>query len=229
MAYERQIPGGPFVNETTANEAQIPGGPFINEGVTGALAVSTGIGALTCSGLAPTLGRTYSALAGVGALTITGAAPIVVLPLFALPGIGALVMSGLAPTVTAIEYEYLHADSTESAAGWTAKDGGSLFASLDENVADDADFIRTATLDSECVIGLEAGVEPAVGGYTYLEVRVPDGFSASDSLQITLYEGVAQVQQWTQAAPSGGTYDLKVTNAITSYADLRVGLKAVAP
>lgn len=31
MTTQRQIPGGPFVNETGTRQAQIPGGPFVNE------------------------------------------------------------------------------------------------------------------------------------------------------------------------------------------------------
>jgi hypothetical protein len=31
MAAERQIPGGPFVNETGTAQRQIPGGSFVNE------------------------------------------------------------------------------------------------------------------------------------------------------------------------------------------------------
>jgi len=33
MGFQRQIPGGPFVNETATAQRQIPGGPFINETV----------------------------------------------------------------------------------------------------------------------------------------------------------------------------------------------------
>lgn len=28
---QAQVPGGPFVNETSDNEQQIPGGPFLNQ------------------------------------------------------------------------------------------------------------------------------------------------------------------------------------------------------
>lgn len=33
MSTQRQIPGGPYVNETATAQRQIPGGPFINETV----------------------------------------------------------------------------------------------------------------------------------------------------------------------------------------------------
>lgn len=33
MSAERQIPGGPFVNETTDDQEQIPGAQYIVEGV----------------------------------------------------------------------------------------------------------------------------------------------------------------------------------------------------
>ena len=31
MAKQLQIPGGPYVNETTNDESQIPGGPYLNQ------------------------------------------------------------------------------------------------------------------------------------------------------------------------------------------------------
>jgi hypothetical protein len=33
MSAERQVPGGPFVNENGAAQRQVPGGPFVNETV----------------------------------------------------------------------------------------------------------------------------------------------------------------------------------------------------
>ena len=36
MATERQVPGGPYVNETATAERQIPGGQYINETVAAA-------------------------------------------------------------------------------------------------------------------------------------------------------------------------------------------------
>jgi len=36
MTTQRQVPGGPFVNETATAQRQIPGGPFINEKVAAA-------------------------------------------------------------------------------------------------------------------------------------------------------------------------------------------------
>lgn len=33
MTTERQVPGGPFVNETTTSQRQIPGGPYLNDTV----------------------------------------------------------------------------------------------------------------------------------------------------------------------------------------------------
>jgi hypothetical protein len=41
MAAERQIPGGPCVNETTTKQEVIPGGPAINEGTDGGVGGAT--------------------------------------------------------------------------------------------------------------------------------------------------------------------------------------------
>ena len=37
MAAQRQIPGGPYLNESGSSQRQIPGGPYANETVTGGL------------------------------------------------------------------------------------------------------------------------------------------------------------------------------------------------
>jgi len=56
---ERQVPGGPFVNETGTAQRQIPGGPFVNETVsagTSTYTLSTATyapGSITSSGVTP--------------------------------------------------------------------------------------------------------------------------------------------------------------------------------
>jgi hypothetical protein len=63
MAAERQIPGGPFVNETGTAQRQIPGGPFVNE-TAGAVATYTMTqatyvpGSLTSTSVTPRIVRT---------------------------------------------------------------------------------------------------------------------------------------------------------------------------
>lgn len=64
---ERQIPGGPFLNEVGAAQRQIPGGPFVNETVaTGGptvptLTASTYVpGSLTSTGWRPRVTAEYA-------------------------------------------------------------------------------------------------------------------------------------------------------------------------
>lgn len=67
---------------------------------------SAGVGAVTVTGLAPTIQTPQSASPGVGALTATGFAPTVQTPQVAAAGLGALVATGLAPTVTTTEHTF---------------------------------------------------------------------------------------------------------------------------
>jgi hypothetical protein len=103
MAAERQIPGGPFLNEVGTAQRQIPDGPFVNEtvSVAGGSTVTPGAGALSLAGYAPTVGVTQSAAVGLGALTLTGYAPTVGITQSATTGLGALTITGYEPTVTA--------------------------------------------------------------------------------------------------------------------------------
>lgn len=41
MSTQRQVPGGPYVNETQTKERQIPGAQFVNETVAAAAAASS--------------------------------------------------------------------------------------------------------------------------------------------------------------------------------------------
>lgn len=57
MTTQRQIPGGPYVNETGTRQAQIPGGPYLNDAVAGGgggggSAITIAAGAATASALA---------------------------------------------------------------------------------------------------------------------------------------------------------------------------------
>jgi len=64
MSAQRQIPGGPYVNETGSRQAQIPGGPYLNE---------TGGADTTAPVLSsPTGTQTGSSTATVGATTDEG-------------------------------------------------------------------------------------------------------------------------------------------------------------
>lgn len=69
--------------------------------ITAPRAVTTGVGALTVTGLAPTVTVQQRVTAGLGALTVTGLAPTVSLSTAVATGVGALTVAGLAPTITA--------------------------------------------------------------------------------------------------------------------------------
>jgi hypothetical protein len=62
MAYQRMLPGGPYVSETGARQAMLPGGPVIGENVTGAAAI-TGAGQIATAEAfgSPTIGGVLDA------------------------------------------------------------------------------------------------------------------------------------------------------------------------
>lgn len=100
MAAERQIPGGPFLNEVGTAQRQIPGGPFANETVSaggGAVTVDTGVGQLTVTGNAPTADTKRDITTAAGVLTITGNAPTVSTALNVQTQVGELTVTGNAP------------------------------------------------------------------------------------------------------------------------------------
>lgn len=84
MAAQRQVPGGPYVNEVGAAQRQIPGGPYINEvaggggGDTTAPTLTSPTGTQTGSTTA-TIGATTDEANGTmyGVVTVSGTPPSV--------------------------------------------------------------------------------------------------------------------------------------------------------
>lgn len=79
MSTQRQIPGGPYVNETATRQAQVPGGAFVNETVSaaaGSVGASDGVAAVSGVGsstaASPGTSAGIAAVSGVGASTTAG-------------------------------------------------------------------------------------------------------------------------------------------------------------
>ena len=71
MAKQLQIPGGPYVNETTNDEAQIPGGPYLNQ-TSGSSGVSVTCDKAAISVTGKAAGLDVSVPHNKGAITLTG-------------------------------------------------------------------------------------------------------------------------------------------------------------
>lgn len=111
---------------------------------------------------------------------------------------------------------------------WLPSTGGSLFAMVDETVADDADFIYTNT-PSLCTLGLQSLTDPNDDTGHVVSYRARgDGALA---LRTKLWQGSAEIASWvTSGAPySLTTYVQSLTttqaSSITNYADLRLSFE----
>ena len=110
MSAERQVPGGPYVNETATQQRQLPGWQYINETAAagGGTAITPDKADLTLTGYAPSVARTehHDISPGKADLTITGYAPTVEsgAGISITPDAAALTLTGYAPTVTRSEH-----------------------------------------------------------------------------------------------------------------------------
>ena len=112
---------------------------------------------------------------------------------------------------------------------WLASDGsGNLYTMIDEDVADDADFIYTNTL-ALCSLGLETLTDPGVDTGHFVRYRARgDGVQ---SLRTRLWCNSYNIATWvTSGMPLGmTTYVQSLTtteaNSITDYAALRLSFE----
>lgn len=120
------------------------------------------------------------------------------------------------------------ADNTDGS--WTTDSGGTtLFAALDETVADDADYIQSALRPSNdlCKIGLSdpsgTMTEPMKVRYRYKKDLAGDG---SIELRVRLLQGTTQITSWTHSniAASFVTAEQTLSSgefaSITDFTDL---------
>ncbi len=123
---------------------------------------------------------------------------------------------------------------------WTDQAGGtSLFAAIDEAVADDLDYIKSSDLDvgqsDACEIALGPITDPVSGTGHVVRYRYRAQGTTTINLVVTLLDGATTIATWTHTSV-GSTYaDAEQTlsageaNAITNYADLRLRFNAVCP
>lgn len=118
----------------------------------------------------------------------------------------------------------LLAPSSDISAGtWTASSGGSLFAMLNEAVANDATFDVTSQA-STFKVGLAAGANPGVTTGHIVRYRIVG------SQTVSLMQGVTVIASWSQAPTIMTTFAQTLTGvqaaAITDYASLSIQFQA---
>lgn len=74
----------------------------LTEAPSASVTSTPGTGALSLSGLSPSVAGVYTSLPGVGALALTGGAPEITADALTLPGLGSLTLTGLAPDVAGV-------------------------------------------------------------------------------------------------------------------------------
>lgn len=116
--------------------------------------------------------------------------------------------------------------STVSDGGWGVVGAATRHAAT--NDSSDASYATGPSPAAELLLGLDAGSTPA-GGTRTLRVRAfAETETAAASFAVVLYQGAAIVQSFdtggTNLAPDWINVDFTVTNAITNYGTLRVGI-----
>lgn len=123
---------------------------------------------------------------------------------------------------------------------WTDQAGGtSLFAAIDEAVADDADYIKSSDLiegqSDACEVALGAVTDPVSGSGHVVRYRYRSQGATAINLVVTLLDGATTVATWTHTSVSSSYADAAQTlsesqaNSITNYADLRLRFNATVP
>lgn len=130
--------------------------------------------------------------------------------------------------------------SDAAAGGWTTQAGGTtnLYAVLDEDAPDDADYLRSSPSPASpdvAEVAFAASGDPGVGYGHVLTYRYgKDAAGDRIDLTVSLVEGTTVIASWTHTdVPAGWTDATQVltttqADAITNYGALALRLSAVA-
>ena len=122
-----------------------------------------------------------------------------------------------------VTLSYLRPSADISTGSWTPSTGTTLYETLDEVSASDADYIQTSTASS-CEVRLAAGATPSNRDNHTIRYRILAG---SGTLTAVLKCGSTTIKSWNHTL-TGSVQDISnaLTNAeasaITDYTDLRV-------
>lgn len=187
-------------------------------GTVAGVGAATGVGQATTVAIAAAAGSGVATAVGVAAIAATGAAAGVGVAL----GVGAATM-------------LLRPDADITAGGWLNEVGGvTLFSSIDEVVAGDADYIVSGSspVNDSCEIRLSdpgsLAAQPAKVRYRYWRT----GAAGSMELRVRLLQGATQITSWTHSAITSTHTTTEQTlstpefAAITNFNDLRLEFRA---
>jgi len=127
--------------------------------------------------------------------------------------------------------QFLRPASDVSAGAWLPSTGGSLFGTIDESSASDADYDYTES-ESAFEVALSTGTDPSLSTGHIVRYRAA-GDGALD-LVVTLKQGTTQIAQWTETAASASFTDYSHTlsggeaDAITDYTALRLHFEVMS-
>jgi len=145
---------------------------------------------------------------------------------------------GLLPAGPQVILAYARPNADVTDAGWTNEAGSNvnLYASIDEEMADDNDFIQSSigasgAADDECSVSLSSVSDPSTSTnhkvwYRYGKRNI-DGVGIVD-LTVSLVQGTTVIAAWTHRnIPEGPqlavqTLSASEADAITDYSDLKL-------
>lgn len=143
---------------------------------------------------------------------------------------------GTAPT-----YQYARPNADITDGSWTNESGNNtnLYASIDESVINDSDYIQSSQSPSSAdvtEIGLSSVGDPGTDlGHVVRYRYKKDTAGGQIDLTVRLMQGGTEIASWSHADIGTGfvTATQTLTNPqaanITNYADLRIKFEALAP
>jgi hypothetical protein len=204
--------------------------PFVSDaGVSTVTAVGTAAGVGTATATGASTAASDGAATGVGSATAVSDAGSMV-------GTATGVGSASAVGVQCVTV-YPISDVTDGT--WTDQDNGtSLYAAIDETVASDTDYIKSAMLESGqsdvCEVKLgDIGEASDTNGHV-IRYRFRAQGTATMNFTVALMDGASEITSWSHNGVSTSYVDAAQTlstgqaGSITNYADLRLRFTAQA-
>lgn len=123
---------------------------------------------------------------------------------------------------------------------WKPSTGSDLFGTVDEEVADDSDFIQSASrsgITDTCELKLTALADPLSSRGHVIRYRIGKSIATANeavAMTVRLMQGGTEIALWTHGSVSDTptTIAQELTqdqaNAITDYADLRLHFQSTA-
>lgn len=111
-----------------------------------------------------------------------------------------------------------------STGSWVPSSGVDLYATLDESIASDVDYITTSSI-STCEVKLSTGIDPNSSIEHTLNYRL---LSGTGSVSVHLYQGASLIVSYGPHTLTGSAQDFSQTlsaaeaDSITDYSDIRV-------